>query len=137
MKLNPTILTSIFMITYPQPYAKPLNRSKRKLDIDKGRPIFLRHNTSKCPIPVKSYCYQTYVRPTLKMLLSSGTPPPNKTSTNLKWPDITQITLHSDWWRHSSPTVMTQILNWQCPEHHRHTAMFTECTMYTILHGFS
>ena len=62
----------------------------------------------------------------LNTLLSSGTPPPNKTSTNLKWcrgepPDIyiTYITLHSesDWQRHSSPTAMTQKLNWQSPEH--------------------
>ena len=53
---------------------------------------------------------------------------------------ITSITLNSYWQRHCSPTAMTQKLNWQSPEHHRHTVRLTESRftmMYKILHGLS
>ena len=83
------------------------------------------------PANAKDQSNHTVIKPMLDQhlntLLSSGTPPPNKTSINLKWvrgelPDMytTYITLHSDWQRHSSPTAMIQHLNCQAVETQAH-----------------
>ena len=70
---------------------------------------FLRCNTSNCPRPVKSYCYETYVRPTLEYASTVCDP---TTKHNINKLGMLQRRaaryVHSDWRRHSSPTEMKQ-----------------------------
>ena len=95
---------------------------------------FLRRNTSNCPKPVKSYCYETYVRPTLEYASTVWDP---TTKHNINKMEMVQRRaaryVHSDWRRHSSPTEMMNQLQWQTLEHRRHTARLT--MMYTIQHN--
>ena len=95
---------------------------------------FLRRNTSKCPRPVKAYCYQTYVRPTLEY-------------TSTVWDLITKQNINklemlqrraaryvpSDWRCNSSPAEMIQQLKWQSLENRRKTARLI--MMHKIQHG--
>ena len=41
--------------------------------------------------------------------------------------------VHSDWWRHSTPTAMIQQLKWKSLQHRRHTASLT--VAYISQHG--
>ena len=95
---------------------------------------FLRRDTSNCPRPVKAYCYQTYVRPTLEYAFTVWDP---TTKQNINKFEMVQMRaaryVQSVWWRHSSPTEMMKILKWQSLEHRRHTARLT--MMYKIQHG--
>ena len=95
---------------------------------------FLSRNTSNCPRPVKSYCYETYVRPTLEYASTVWDP---TTKHNINKMEMVQRRaaryIHSDWRRHSSPTEMMHQLKRHNLQHRRHTARLT--VMYKIQHN--
>ena len=72
---------------------------------------FIRRNTSNCPRPVKAYCYQNYVRPTLEYASTVWDP---TTKQNINKLEMVQRRaaryVYSNWRCHSSPTEMMQQL---------------------------
>ena len=95
---------------------------------------FLRRNTSNCPRPVKSYCYETYVRPTLEYAFTVWDPTTKHSINKLEMVQRRAARyVHRDWRRHSSPTEMMNQLKWHTLKHRRHTARLT--MMYNIQHN--
>ena len=95
---------------------------------------FLRRNTSNCPRPVKAYCYQTYVRPTLEYASTVWDPTSKQNIYKLEMVQRRAARyVQSDWLRHSNPTEMMKKLKWPSLEQRRHTAWLT--MMYKIQPG--